>query len=165
MFGNAKNGSNESEQFILAADVNLVASGVSKDATPEQLKNFIVSKGINVTDIELLTTHKIEARSFSYRIAIKPEDYEKALKPDAWPYRVGVRIFRPKRNQNQQNSWSQQSSQTGGNIMDQPRDPRNFQQTRNGQQHQRRDAPAVNDGYVDTHNRYVAPGFDTEVFN
>jgi hypothetical protein len=94
--GNMKDGKDETENCLLTADVNLVASGVSKDATPEQLKEFIVSKGINVTEIELLANHKVEARSFSYRIAIKPADYEKALKPDVWPYRVGVRLYKPK---------------------------------------------------------------------
>ena len=144
-------------------DVNLVASGVSKDATPEQLKEFIVSKGINVTEIELLTNHKEEARSFSYRIAIKPSDYDKALKPDVWPYRVGVRLFKPKRWQPKENSWNQQSSQTGGNIND-PR--RNI-----GAQHEQRSRPqqtgahALNNGYIDTQNRYVVSGFAPEVFN
>ena len=163
VFGNEKNGKEEAEQFLLMADVNLVASGVSKNATPEQLKEFIVSKGIKVTDMELLTTHKTEARSFSYRIAIKPEDYDKALQQDARPYRVGVRIYKPKRRQQQQNSWNQQSSQTGGNIMDQTRNNRSYKDRRPG--HQQMETSNVNRSYLDTHNRYEVPGFAPEVLN
>ena len=33
--------------------------------------------------------------------------------PDVWPYRVGVRMFKHKRIQN---NWSSQAGQTGGNI-------------------------------------------------
>ena len=154
----------DAEDPLLTADVNLVASGVSKDATPEQLKQFIISKGINVTDIELLTAYKKEeARSYSYRIAIKPEDYEKALKPDVWPYRVGVRLYKQKRLNNQNQSWSQQSGQTGGNILEQNRNNRNSQ----NRKYEKHTMPtsAMNDGYLDVQNRYVVPGFEAEVFN
>jgi hypothetical protein len=36
---------------------DFVASGVSKDASPDQLKDFIESKGIYVINIEKLTHH------------------------------------------------------------------------------------------------------------
>ena len=91
-----------------AANVNLVATGVAKDASSDQLKEFIENKGIEVVEIELLTHHP-DARTNTFRIAIKSRDYDKALNPEVWPYRVGVRIFKPKRTQN---SWSNQS---GGN--------------------------------------------------
>ena len=162
--GNTKDGNEQTGNCLLTADVNLVASGVSKDATPEQLKEFIVSKGINVTDIELLTNHKAEARSFSYRIAIKPADYEKALQPDVWPYRVSVRLYKPKRWQPQQTSWNQQSSQTGGNVQDQRRTNREQNERRHGPQ-QQFGAQAVNNVYADTQNRFNVPGFAPEVFN
>ena len=88
----------EAEKFKLAADVNLVVSGVSRDATPDQLKNFLTSKGLQITDIELLTKFHInEARSFTYRIAIKPEDYKKAFNPRIWPHRVAVRLLKNKK--------------------------------------------------------------------
>ena len=158
VFGNVKDGKEETGNCLLTADENLVASGVSKDATTEQLKEFIVSKGI-----ELLTNHKEEARSFSYRIAIKPSDYDKALHPDVWPYRVGVRLYKPKRWQPKQNSWNQQSSQTGGNINDQRRNNGTQQEKRPGPQ--QTGAQALNNGDIDTQNRYVVPGFAPEVFN
>jgi hypothetical protein len=54
VFGVAKTGKYDTEE-LLAADANLVASGVSKDVTCEQLKEFIINKGITVTDIELIS--------------------------------------------------------------------------------------------------------------
>ena len=111
VFGEAKNGKNDTEE-LLAADANLVASGVSKDATCEQLKEFIESKGINVTDIELLSLAP-ERRTNTFRVAIKVADYDKALNPDVWPYRVGVRRYRPQRTKS---NWASQSAQSGGNI-------------------------------------------------
>ena len=50
VFGNAKHGENVAEQYQFSADVNLVASGVSKDATMDQLKEFIDTKGIKCND-------------------------------------------------------------------------------------------------------------------
>ena len=49
-------------------------------------------------EIELLTQHP-EARTNTFKITIKPSDYDKAMNPDVWPYRVGVRLFRQKRAQ------------------------------------------------------------------
>ena len=56
VYGNAKSGGSEAAHLELSADVSFVASGVSRDATPEQLGNFLVSKGIQVTEVELLLT-------------------------------------------------------------------------------------------------------------
>ena len=74
---------------LLAADANLVASGVSKDATCEQLKEFIESKGVKVTEIELISNAP-ERRTNTFRVAIKAADYDKAMQPEVWPCRVGV---------------------------------------------------------------------------
>ena len=157
VFGNARKGSDEAQQYICSADVNLVASGVSKDATMEQFKDFIVSKGIKVTDIELLTNFKEEARSFTYRVSIRPEDYEKALNPEVWPYRVGVRPYRQRR-RIQQGSWLQQSNQAGGNI----RMSQNLYQRKNFQPSAPSlSVPSQHIETVDTLNRYV----ESEVFN
>ena len=73
------------------------------------LKNVVVG---DVVDIELLTTHP-EARTNTFKIGIKPSDFDKAMSPDVWPYRVGVRMFKQKRTQN---TWSSQAGRTGGNI-------------------------------------------------
>ena len=111
MFGEAKTGKDEALE-LLAADANLVASGVSKDATCEQLKEFIESKGVKVTEIELISNAP-ERRTNTFRVAIKAADYDKAMQPEVWPYRVGVRRFIPKR---PRNDWASQSANSGGNI-------------------------------------------------
>ena len=136
------------------------------------MKDFIVAKGIRVTDIELLTNfHKEEARSYTYGIAIKPEDYDKALSPDVWPYRVGIRPFKQKRQQ-QPNSWQQQAGQSGGNVMmDQANNLRRNQPSgmngpRNNQPSGMNGARSMEDGaHVNTADRFLAPGFESEVFN
>ena len=69
VFGESKTGKDDTEE-LLAADANLVASGVSKDATCDQLKGFLAGKGINVTDIELISNAP-ERRTNTFRIAIK----------------------------------------------------------------------------------------------
>ena len=56
LFGQAKTGKDNQTQ-LLAANVNLVASGVSKAATGNQLKEFLEDKGIKVTEIECMTYH------------------------------------------------------------------------------------------------------------
>ena len=76
----------------------MVACGVSKDASPDQLKNFVESNGISVINIEKLTTHP-DARTNAFKIVIKVADYDKAMNPAVWPYRVGVRHYKaPRRN-------------------------------------------------------------------
>ena len=110
LYGNARSGDGNSDQPI-AADVELAAYGVSKDATEDQLKNFISSKGINVIEVKKLTTYE-HARTNTFKICIKASDYDKALKPEVWPLRVGFRMFRPKRTQ----TWAQQSASAGGNV-------------------------------------------------
>ena len=71
VFGESKTGKDDTEE-LLAADANLVASGVSKDATCDQLKGFLAGKGINVTDIELISNAP-ERRTNTFRIAIKAQ--------------------------------------------------------------------------------------------
>ena len=111
VFGEAKTGKDDAFE-LLAADANLVASGVSKDASCDQLRHFLEFKGINVTEIELISNAP-ERRTNTFRVAIKAADYDKAMKPEVWPYRVGVRRFIPKR---PKNDWAAQSANSGGNI-------------------------------------------------
>ena len=112
VFGEAKTGKDDAME-LLAADANLVASGVSKDATGDQLKGFLENKGVNVTEIELISNAP-ERRTNTFRVAIKAADYDKAMNPEVWPYRVGVRRFIPRR---PKSDWASQSAQSGGNIL------------------------------------------------
>ena len=57
-------------------------------------------------------------RTITFRISVKAADYEKALKPEVWPYRVSVRHYRaPRRPASASTSgWRGQSSMSGGTI-------------------------------------------------
>ena len=163
MFGKAKLGKDNQTQ-LLAANVNLVASGVSKAATDSQLKEFLEDKGIKVTEIECMTYHP-DARTNTFRVAIAVADYEKALDPEVWPYRVAVRPFRPARRDREQRSMENQFGRSGGVFQNQQRrsnqqegsqQPHNKQQS--NQQHQQQSSEAV-----ETSNRFDALiGMDTQ---
>ena len=140
LYGKSRTGKDNQTQ-LLAANVNLVASGVSKGATDQQLKNFLEDKGIKVTEIQCLTYHP-DARTNTFRVAIAIEDYEKALNPEVWPYRVAVRSFRPPRRDREQRSMEAQFGRAGGVVntqqqahqVPQAQEP---QQPQQPQQHQR----------------------------
>ena len=61
--------------------------------TTANLTEFLKGKGINPVEVEMLTKAEVvnEVRTLTFRVAVKPEEYEKALKPEVWPYRVAVR--------------------------------------------------------------------------
>jgi hypothetical protein len=134
VYGKATTGSRDTEE-ILAADVELVAIGVARDATKDQLKNFIVAKGIEVLEVVKLTTFE-QARTNTFKIKIKAAQYEKAMNPDMWPLRVGVRLYRqPRRDQNNGTSWSDQSDRAGG-VINPPQQKRPQLHPRNQKQSQ-----------------------------
>jgi hypothetical protein len=131
VYGKATTGGNDTEE-ILAADLELVATGVSRDATNEQLKSFIVAKGIDVLEIVKLTTFE-QARTNTFKIRIKAAQYQKAIDPEMWPLRVGVRHYRqPRRDQNKGTSWAEQAAQSGG-VMGQQQSQRRPTQHCHGQ--------------------------------
>ena len=83
----------ENEQHNIAADIHLVAFGVSKNVSGVQLSNFLAGKGLHVVSCDLLT--KFEgARSLAYKVVVKASDLEKAQNPGTWPNRVGIRLFK-----------------------------------------------------------------------
>ena len=57
------------------------------------MKEFLVGKGINPVEVELLTKKEVIAnvRTLTFRVAVKAAEYELSLNPEVWPYRVGVR--------------------------------------------------------------------------
>ena len=110
---------NTGGETILAADVALVASGIALDAEPDQLKSFLVAKGVEVVGVECLTKKELidehKVRSKTMKVTIKAASHEKAMDKDLWPLRVGVRYFRapPRKPQQDRSSWAAQSSPTG----------------------------------------------------
>ena len=92
------------EETNLAADVELVAFGVNKSAEPEHLLKFLTDKGIKVekvvclTNLELIKEEKVRAKTM--KVTVKATDLERALNPEVWPLRVGVRFYKaPSRRQ------------------------------------------------------------------
>ena len=143
IYGKATSSIDKKEE-CLAADVELVVTGVSRDASEEQFKDFMTSKGIEVLDIVKLTTYE-QARTNTFKITIKASQYTKAMDPDIWPLRVGVRHYRqPKRDNYRGASWAEQSAQSGG-VIDQQQSQRSYrshfnnpnlaQQSRNSHQY------------------------------
>ena len=115
-YGSAKTTGQENVQTLLAADVDLVASGVGKDCTDDDLANFLKDKGIDTVAVETLTRPEVldQVRTKTFRITVKAAQYEAALKPEVWPYRVAVRHYKqPKR---QDTTWSGQSGRAGGVV-------------------------------------------------
>jgi hypothetical protein len=77
----------------LAADIDLVVYGVARNITSIQVSKWIEEQGIKVSDCVLLTKYE-QARTFSFKVTINANDYEKSQDPSMWPYRVKVRPYR-----------------------------------------------------------------------
>ena len=153
LFGQAKTGKDNQTQ-LLAANVNLVASGVSKAATANQLKEFLEDKGINVTEIECMTYHP-EARTNTFKVAIAIGDYEKALNPEVWPYRVAVRPFRQSRKDREKRAMEFQFGRSGGVLPNQHLHDQQQQKQQQQKQHQHKVQPPQQEKEViETSNRY-----------
>ena len=115
----------EAEASSLSADVDLVASGVAKDATEKKLEDFLKAKGIEVVKVECLTKQELitdnKVRSKTFKVTVKAAQHEKAMDPRVWPFRVGVRHFRAPQRARQgagDGSWASQSAQAGGRLDD-----------------------------------------------
>ena len=116
--GSAKANNSGGDDTKLSGDVSLVATGVAKDCTEEDLREFLSSKGIEPVEVEKLTKVEVMGmvRTITFRVAVKASDYEAALKPEVWPYRVGVRHYRAPRRPASGSGWNGQSSLSGGSI-------------------------------------------------
>ena len=95
---NVFHGSSRSEETFLAADVTLVASGLGLGVEEKDLEDFLETKDIKTVTIECITKKELldqnKVRSKTMKVVVKAKDHEKAMNPDIWPFRVGVRYFR-----------------------------------------------------------------------
>ena len=69
-----------------------------------------------MVEIEKLTKDDVPSRTNTFKIVVKCADYETAMNPEVWPYRVGVRHFKPPRMSRQGPSWQDQVKQGGGQV-------------------------------------------------
>ena len=66
---------------------------MNKEVTEEAIKTFMFdSKGLQLLECQKVS-HQ-EARTSSFRIQVKAQDYDKAMQGETWPYRVRVRPYR-----------------------------------------------------------------------
>ena len=66
---------------------------VNKEVTEEGIVSHMKdSKGLEI--IECVKVSHTEARTHSFRIKIKAEDYDLSMNGETWPYRVRVRPYR-----------------------------------------------------------------------
>ena len=91
------NGAGESHNSTgnsFAADVDVVAFNVNKNASAMDMRNWLSQKGVNVKKCELLTRN-YDAPALSYLITVDPKDYERVTTDaSVWPYQVGVRKYK-----------------------------------------------------------------------
>ena len=66
-----------------------VNTGVTDDGIVAHMKE---SKGLEI--LECVKVSHEEARTQSFRVKVKGEDYDLAMNGETWPYRVRVRPFR-----------------------------------------------------------------------
>ena len=83
----------------LSADVDLVAYGFAKHVTSIQLSKYLEE----MDDCTLLTKYE-GAHTFSFKITIKPQCFERAKDPSIWPYRVGLRLYKYFNQNNKKNA-------------------------------------------------------------
>ena len=96
--GNSRSKEGQSEETFLAADVTLVASGLGLGVNEQDLVDFLETKNIKTVKVECITRKELidenKVRSKTMKVVVKASDHEKAMNPDIWPFRVGVRYFR-----------------------------------------------------------------------
>jgi hypothetical protein len=76
-----------------AAPIDLFVFNVNKDVTEEAIKNHMKdAKELDI--IECVTVSHQDARTKSFRVKVKAEDYDKAMSGETRPYRVRVRPYK-----------------------------------------------------------------------
>ena len=76
-----------------AADADVVVFGVWRGTNAQEICNYAAEQHIQVVKCELLTKWE-QARSLTFKLTIKSDDFNKALDPSTWPFRIGVRTFK-----------------------------------------------------------------------
>ena len=96
--GNSSSMEGQAEETCLAADVTLVASGLGLGVEETDLVEYLNTKEINTVKVECITRNELleehKVRSKTMKVIVKAKDHAKAMNPDIWPIRVGVRYFR-----------------------------------------------------------------------
>ena len=62
------------------------------NATEQKVTDYMKTKGLDVRECSLLTKWE-NARSLTFKFAVKPRDLERIREPSLWPHGVSVRRF------------------------------------------------------------------------
>ena len=96
IFGNAKTtDENKDEDFELAADVELAVFGVRTDVTEAMMTDHLKARKILVKEVKIQTKPEVleSVRTITMKVTVPASQHEAAMKPEVWPYRVGVRLW------------------------------------------------------------------------
>ena len=110
----------QSKDFGFAAPADLFVFNVNKDVTADGIMTFMKSsKGLEILECQKVS--HIDARTQSFRVKVKSEDYEKALNGDTWPYYVRVRVYKHFRQRDEGGQFSApKQDQCGVGLDNQP---------------------------------------------
>ena len=96
IFGNAKTTEESNdEDFELAADVELAVFGVRKDVTETMMIDHLKARKILVKEVKTQTRPDVleSVRTITMKVTVPASQHEAAMKPEVWPYRVGVGLW------------------------------------------------------------------------
>ena len=113
IYGSAKP---DTAEVNLAADVSLVAFNVNKTCSKEHMKTFLIEKGIDVVDVVEMTREEVlpNVKVKTMKVIVKANEYQKAMDPNVWPCRVGVRMKKDKEAQKARyERWQEQNKERG----------------------------------------------------
>ena len=78
----------------LRSNTSIVAFNIRKDITTGNIRDWLKEKEIFVNDCVLLTKSN-QARSLSFKISFRPEDFKRATSdPSLWPNGVKIRLYK-----------------------------------------------------------------------
>ena len=84
-----------------APPADLFVFNVNKEVTAETIKTYMKdTKGLNLEVCEKVS-HP-DARTSSFKVQVRAEDYDKAMNGETWPYQVRVRPYRHFRQKHEQ---------------------------------------------------------------
>ena len=88
------------QDTAFSAPVELFVFNVNKNVDEETMKGYMKdNQGLELLECEKVSHN--DARNKSFRVKVNPQDFEKAMKEDTWPYLVRVRQYHQKKNREQ----------------------------------------------------------------
>ena len=98
------------------APVDIFVYGAHKDTTIDDIVEELKFSDILVNKENIVEKTREGSNVKSFKISVKAEYLEKALRPETWPLRVKVRewVYYPRRREQQQKEGGRMGQQRGG---------------------------------------------------